>query len=163
MTSEEKTNLIAEYSQKILPILPLAKKAYGSRAQTTPAHRASSEYTALLVEFKEKGGSLLELSKELGVAYSGLNRRVVTSSLVPQGKKTRGVSSSEPIEETLDRIKTAKSISPEEYHAQLAHAYHSGVSLSAIARGLGLANTYPLYYGVQRHMLREKKAASAEV
>lgn len=56
------SDLVAEYKAKIEPLFPLAKKAYGSRGQNTPAHKASREYTRLLVEFSERGGSLPELA-----------------------------------------------------------------------------------------------------
>ncbi len=69
--------LVQEYKEKIEPILPLAKKAYGSREQQTPAHNASREYTRLLIEFHKRGGSLPKLAKELKVAYAGVRRRVV--------------------------------------------------------------------------------------
>jgi hypothetical protein len=161
VTSEEKNNLVTEYAEKIKPILPLAKRAFGSRSQTTPAHIASSEYTRLLVEFAGKDGSLLALANEIGVAYSGLRRRVVTadvSARPPRSRKT--VFSSEPIESIIEKIKTAKTIGSREYHAELHSAHSRGFSLSAIARGLGISNTYPLYYGVQRHELRTRAAAA---
>ena len=74
-------DLVAQYKAKIEPLFPLAKKAYGSRFQNTPAHKASREYTRLLVEFYSIGGSLPELAKALGVAYPGLRRRVVMESV----------------------------------------------------------------------------------
>ena len=55
--------LVQEYKTKIQPILPLAKKAFGSRNQETPAHDASREYTRLLIEFHKRGGSLPQLAK----------------------------------------------------------------------------------------------------
>lgn len=162
MTTEEKNNLVTEYATKIKPILPLAKRAFGSRAQTTPAHIASSEYTRLLVEFASKDGSLLDLANELGVAYSGLRRRVVTASLVPKsaGRKRASVSVPESIEEAIEKIRQARNESSEAYHEQLSIAYNGGVSLAAIARGLGISNTYPLYYGIQRHQLRVQNKVS---
>lgn len=159
MTSEEKNNLVTEYAEKIKPILHLAKKAYGSRAQTSPAHIASAEYTRLLVDFVEKKGSLLSLANELGVAYSGLRRRVMTATLIPKSAGRKSTSNTAPVtEELLAKIKLARAEGTQEYYEQLAVAYNNGVSLSAIARGLGLSHTYPLYYGIQRHQLRNQQS-----
>ena len=162
MTSEEKNSLVTEYAAKIKPILPLAKRAFGSRAQTTPAHLASTEYTRLLVKFVSEKGSLLDLANELGVAYSGLRRRVVTSSLTakPAGRKRASIATTESTEEAIEKIRLARTESSESYHEQLAIAYDNGVSLAAIARGLGISNTYPLYYGIQRHQLRTQPKVS---
>ncbi len=159
MTSEEKNSLVAEYAEKIKPILSLAKKAYGSRAQTSPAHIASAEYTQLLVDFVDKQGSLLSLANELGVAYSGLRRRVMTASLTPKSAGRKSASKTTPAtDELLAKIKSARAEGTQEYYEQLAAAYSNGVSLSAIARGLGLSHTYPLYYGIQRHQLRNQQS-----
>jgi len=51
------TDLVTEYKSMIEPLFPMAKKAYGSRDQLTPNHEASREYTRLLTEFHEKGGT----------------------------------------------------------------------------------------------------------
>ena len=146
--------LVVEYTDKITPILPLAKKAYGSRSQTTPAHEASRRYTDLLVEFQEKGGSLPQLAASLKVAYPGLRRRVVMrdvsiSSIKPKTRATK--------QENIDasqRVKAAKEIGVDQYHDQLAEEYRKGVSLSAMARELGLSSAAPLYYGVQSSLKR---------
>lgn len=157
MTSDEKIDLVNEYAEQLRHLIPLASKAYGSRSQHTPEHNASRVYTRLLCDFSERGGSLLELSKRLGVAYSGLRRRVVTASIPARpAKYRRTMVSSQSIESVIEEIKIAKKSGPEEYHRALHSAYHSGFSLSKIAKGLGLSNTYPLYYGVQRHELREQ-------
>ena len=74
-------SITLEYVEIIKPLLPLAKRAYGSRNQETPAHEASRRYTELLVEYHEKGGSLPKLAKALDVAYSGLSRRVSMSTI----------------------------------------------------------------------------------
>jgi hypothetical protein len=63
-----------KYAAKIAPHLELAKRAYGLRGQSTPAHRASAKYTDLVKEYYAKGGSLVALAEKLGVAYSGLRR-----------------------------------------------------------------------------------------
>jgi hypothetical protein len=156
MKNEQLTN---EYADQIRPFLELAKRAYGSRDQSTPAHEASREYTRLLIEYNEKGGSLLDLATSLGVAYSGIRRRIFTSktpaiaNLIPSHKPT-----AEDVEAALERVREAKKRGPRDYHAQLSAEYcNNGISLAAIAKGLGISNAAPLYYGVQRHAQRMAK------
>jgi hypothetical protein len=154
--------LVKEYSEKIRPLLPLATKAYGPKSQNTPAHVASRQYTALLVEYTNKGGSLLYLAQELNVAYSGTRRRVFTSNIPSMSNNSpRKKNDPAKIEAAVTRVKNARLKSTEKYHAQLAHEYYkNNISFSAIAKGLGIKNAAPLYYGVQRHTTREAAAAA---
>ena len=78
-----------EYADLMAPLLPLAKKAYGSRNTNSPQHEASREYTRLLVDYYSKGGSLLKLAEALGVTYAGLRRRIITNDIPPKSKKVR--------------------------------------------------------------------------
>lgn len=150
-----------EYAEKIRPLLPLAQRAYGSKDQVTPAHQASRRYTELLVEFSEKNGSLIELAEALNTSYSGLRRRVFTAH-VPTMKNTHGRRklTEEQINEAITRVRSAREQGTARYHEQLATEYYeNGVSLSLIAKGLGITNAAPLYYGVQRHA--QRKASSS--
>lgn len=143
--------------------MPMAHKAYGAKDQKTPAHIASQEYTRLLKEFHGLNGSLLDLSQELGVAYSGVRRRVFTSeleSLAATRVKSGAKRSPEEVEASIERVRVAKALGPIKYHAQLADEYANGFSLGAIAKGLGITNAAPLYYGVQRHSIRKAYYAS---
>lgn len=143
--------------------MPMAHKAYGAKDQKTPAHIASQEYTRLLKEFHGLNGSLLDLSQELGVAYSGVRRRVFTSeleSLAATRVKSGTKRSPEEVEASIERVRVAKALGPIKYHAQLADEYANGFSLGAIAKGLGITNAAPLYYGVQRHSIRKAYYAS---
>jgi hypothetical protein len=150
----KKDELTEKYAQKIEPILPLAKRAFGLRGQATPEHKASEKYTELLKEYYSKGGSLVALAEKLGVAYSGMRRRIFASSTPPRPRKTRSQSTEESIEKTLTRVLKAKEISTERYHEELHKAYHSGASLAVLAKGLSLSSSAPLYYAVQRHETR---------
>lgn len=147
--------LVREYSKKLEKLLPLAKKAYGSRSNVSPAHQASREYTTLLKEYYEKGGSLVAMSQELGVAYAGLRRRIFTSDLPTLPPRKRSRMTPEDTEKAIKRIKAAKSQSTEDYHTQLAEEYDNGVSLAKVAEALELSSSGPLYYGVQRARLRQ--------
>ena len=157
-----KNELVHEYAETIRPLLPLAKRAYGSRTQNTPAHEASREYTQLLKEYAEKGGSLLKLASELGVAYSGMRRRIFTADMtLPSNSSTKRKLTQEEIDEAVQRVVVAKIIGTREYHAQLSHEYYqTGVSLGVLAKGLGITNAGPLYYGINRHSLRQAAVLS---
>jgi transposase len=153
-------DLVEVYVEKIKPLLPLATKAYGSKKQNTPAHIASREYTRLLKEFADQEGNLILLAKKLGVTYSGVRRRVFTADVPPvtNGSARRKVTEQE-LSEAIERVKSAKAFSTRAYHEQLSKEYYdNGISLGAIAKGLGIKNASPLYYAVQRHSLRQKEA-----
>lgn len=146
-------DLVAQYKDKIEPLFPLAKKAYGSRSQNTPAHKASREYTRLLVEFYSLGGSLPELAKALKVAYPGLRRRVVMESVSISNIKPQKKANKSELPSAVERVKIARqSGDVSNYHKQLAEEYKSGFSLQDIAKGLGLGSAAPLYYGAQRSL-----------
>lgn len=151
------SDLVAEYAAKIEPILPLAKKAYGSRDQDTPQHEASREYTRLLTEFYDKGGSLPQLAKKLDVAYAGVRRRVVMKDVSVSKVKPRVRAKSEDLNDAYARVKAAKALTVDEYHDQLAREYEAGVSLASLARMMGLSSAAPLYYGVQRSLQRRSE------
>ena len=146
-------DLVAQYKAKIEPLFPLAKKAYGSRSQNTPAHKASREYTRLLVEFYSMGGSLPELAKALKVAYPGLRRRVVMESVSISNIKPQKKANKSELPSAVERVKIARqSGDVSNYHKQLAEEYKNGFSLQDIAKGLGLGSAAPLYYGAQRSL-----------
>ena len=146
--------LVEEYAVKIEPILPIAKKAYGSRNQDTPAHDASREYTRLLTEFHSKGGSLPLLAKRLQVAYAGVRRRVVMDNIQVSLVKPQIRVKDQDIRSAALRVNKAKSQDVDSYHDQLANEYKSGISLSNLAKEMGLSSAAPLYYGVQRSLQR---------
>ena len=150
-----KDELLEEYVAKIVPVLDLAKKAYGSRSTKSPQHDASRLYTQYLVEFYAKGGSLLQISKALGVTYAGARRRVVTAELPASTKRARSSATTEEVTQAAERIKSAKESGTVAYHEQLRYEYEvNGISLTKIAKELGLSSANPLYYGVSRVNLR---------
>ena len=147
--------LVEEYALKIEPILPVAKKAYGARNQDSPNHDASREYTRLLSEFQSRGGSLPMLAKRIGVAYAGVRRRVVMRDVSVSKVKPRvRITDRDSVVAATKRIQEAKNKGVDQYHDQLAEEYRKGVSLSNIAKELGLSGAAPLYYGVQRSLQR---------
>ncbi len=148
--------LVEHYAPLLKELLPLARKAYGSRNTKSPQHDASREYTRLLVEYYSKGGSLIAISNAVGVTYAGVRRRVTTVDIAPATKRVRSKATPEQLAEAIERIKIAKDKSVEEYHEALRHEYEdNGISLTKIAKGLGLSSSNPLYYGVARTKLKK--------
>jgi lambda repressor-like predicted transcriptional regulator len=152
--SKEYEEITEKYADKIAPHLELAKRAFGLRGQATPAHVASAKYTELVKEYYAKGGSLVALADKLGVAYSGLRRRVFTSAIPPVARKNRSRATEETIAKAMESILKARETSTEDYHQELHDAYHAGISLATVSKALGLSSSAPLYYAVQRHAMR---------
>lgn len=148
--------LVDDYASKLKELLPLARRAYGSRSTVSPQHDASREYTRLLVEYYKAGGSLISISKALGVTYAGVRRRVTTSEITPSTKRNRSKATPEEVAEAAKRILEVKNNgSVEEYHEALRHEYEdNGISLTKIAKAMGLSSANPLYYGVSRTKLK---------
>lgn len=149
--------LVESYVAQIQPHLELAKKAYGSRNTDSPQHAASREYTRLLVEFYQRGGSLLQISKELGVTYAGVRRRVTTANIPPAGSRNRSKATPDEILQAAQRILEAKhSGDVDIYHEALRREYEdNGISLNKLAKALGLSSSNPLYYGVARTKIKK--------
>jgi transposase-like protein len=158
MTNDE---LLAKYVPLIEPLLPLAKKAYGSRDLDTPQHRASRTYTELLCEFYEEGGSLLDLGERLGVTYAGMRRRIITASVKPERGRARPKFSDQEYANITAAILEDKTKGTDEYHNALYFAYQDGYSMARIAQEMGLSSANPLYYGVNK-IKAEKQADGIE-
>lgn len=148
--------LVAEYAPRLIELLPLARKAFGSRNTKSPQHDASREYTRLLVEYYEKGGSLIAIAEAVGVTYAGVRRRVTTVNIEPALKRVRSKATPEQLAEAIERIKIAKEKTVDEYHEALRREYEdNGISLTKIAKGMGLSSSNPLYYGVARTKIKK--------
>lgn len=155
-----KDELLEEYGPRMAELLPLARKAYGSRDTISPQHDASREYTRLAVEFYAKGGSLLSLSKHLGVTYAGLRRRVITDEVPVSKTRHRSKATPQEVADAVERVKMARASSSDYYHQQLRHEYEvNKISLAKIAKGLGLSSANPLYYAVNRNRISENELA----
>lgn len=164
-----------QYAEKLRPLLPLATRAYGPRTRMSPAHDASRQYTAALVEYNERGGSLPALAQELGVTYASLRRRILTADLEPTPRthaaaryRQRAARTPE-YEEMLDNyvsaiqsLKEDPSTDSIEYHEALLAAYEDGVPPSYLAKRLGQSSTGAIYYGINAARVRraEEEVAS---
>jgi hypothetical protein len=154
MTKDE---LLDYYAGKILPVLPLAKKAYGSRETDSPQHDASREYTRLLVEYYTLGGSLLDMAARLDVTYAGIRRRVTTADIPASTKRPRVKFSQEVYDDAVADIVKAKGFSTEHYHKTLKFYYDEGLSMAKLATEMGLSSANPLYYGIYRVRIHEEE------
>lgn len=153
--TQDKKDLTDEYAAEIAPLLELAKRAYGSRSHSSPAHDASRRYTELLVDYYSKGGSLVSLADKLGVTYAGMRRRIVTADL-PVTAGARSSLSLEETESAIERILAAKAKGTEDYHQQLYVEYKSGVSFAKVAAALKLSSSQPLYHGMNKERVKRK-------
>lgn len=150
--------LVDKYRPDLEKLRPLAVKAYGSRTTDSPAHTASREYTRLLEEYHNAGGSLVVMARELNVTYAGLRRRVLMANAPIRSERTHSKTEAPDFELALERVRAAKSAGSEEYHRQLLTEYENGVSLGKLATALGLSSSNPLYYGVQRAKMQTKES-----
>lgn len=158
-TKTTKKELLDEYLDQMAPLAPIAMKAFGSRATDSDAHSASAKYTALLVEFTDKGGSLLMLAEALGVTYPALRRRVMTAKIAPLPRSTRSTAvNTEYIgaQEVLTKIKATHNTAL--YHDTIKEYYDKGLSLNKLAKFMGLKSAYPLYYGLNKSRMRQDGA-----
>ena len=157
-TKVVKVDLLNEYIDEFRALAPTAMKAFGSRATDSVVHDTSAKYTALLVEYTDKGGSLLMLADALNVTYPALRRRVMTATVAPLPRSTRTKRDDASHLLIADYLKTVKLSSPtKEYHDTIRRAYDEGYSLNKVARFMGLKSAYPLYYGLNKSRLRESK------
>ena len=145
-----KDELFEQYAQAMEPLLPLAKRAYGSRDIVSPQHDASREYTRLLKEFYNGGGSLLDLAKRLEVNYAGLRRRVNTADLKPSSGRARKKFTDAEYTAEVNRVLAAKEEGTDQYHLALLGTFDSGMSLARVAKEMGLSSANPLWYGVNK-------------
>ena len=142
---------LEKYALLIEPLLPLAKKAYGSRDTVSPQHDASREYTRLLCEFYNDGeGSLLDMAKRLGVQYAGVRRRVVNKDVPPSSHRPRKKFPDDVYEAAVKDILAAKEQGTYEYHLTLYKYWERGLSVARIAKMMGLSSANPCYYGINR-------------
>lgn len=152
-----KEDLLEKYKKQIEPLLPLAKRAYGSRTLVSPEHNASRKYTKLLVEYYGKGGSLVAMASALGVAYPGVRRRVITADVPALPVRKHSTLTDEQVTQGVERVKKAKQKGVEDYHSQIAKEYENGISLAKLAEGLGISSSQPLYWAVSRHSIRQQE------
>lgn len=143
------TTLVEEYAEQLRPLLPLAAKAYGTQGPNSPSRQASDKVNKLLLEYvDQKGGNVTHLADTLGkdvISLPGLRRRLraarngghMLGSLSTSRK--RGSRDPERVAAAAKKIENAKHISSTSYGQAVREVYSSGVSLSAVAKEMGVS------------------------
>lgn len=142
-----------DYAAKIKPLLPAAKKAYGSQAPDSPARVASETVNAYLLQYVQRGGQIPELARHLDgeLSLSGLRRRVRiargtdTSAMegqeqvVGRVKRPRGTKDPEIVKKAVAEIQLARKQGGRAYGDAVREVYDRGVSLNAVATEMGIS------------------------
>ena len=159
-TKTEKVELLTQYVPDLVTLKPLAEKAFGARDTSSDAHEASRQYTALLKEYADKGGSLIMMANALNVTYPALRRRVMTAEVAPLDRHHRSKATAEQYAFAVQSLTIYRQGmgTTEEYHDALLDCYNDGLSINRLAKELGLKSAYPLYYGINKARMRSEKA-----
>lgn len=153
-TKEQKKELLTTYFSGIAAHKYLATQAFGSRATDSAEHDASREYTRLLTEYAEKGGSLLKMAEALGVTYPSLRRRVMTSVLAPLPRQKKSKATHNDLLRSAKILEASQKMGVEAYHDAIYELYKRNISLNKLAPYVGLKSPYPLYYGLNKARMR---------
>lgn len=153
------TTLVEEYADQIRPLLPLARRAYGTQSQGTPAREASDKVNDLILEYADKrGGNVTHLARELRVgdnesaklSLAGVRRRLRVArggNQLGQASTTghlRGSRDPARVKAAASAIETARDQGTASYRIAVEDVKTSGVSLAAVAKELDLSY-YSLY------------------
>lgn len=146
------TELVTEYAERLRPLLPEASKAYGARKPDSVPRRASDEVNKLILEYVEKhNGNMTHLARALEghISLPGLRRRLRSArggSLTKDigYSRKRGSKDPEKVSAAAHKIRQARNVSPAAYAEAVRQAYRDNISLSAIAKELGI-NYYSLW------------------
>jgi len=156
-SKQEKLQLLSDYYPLVAKYKYLATKAYGSRSTDSEAHDASREYTKILKEYADKGGSLIKMAEALEVAYPSLRRRVMTADIPPLERHKKSVATKEQYQEAVAYLNESKTHGTAVYHSAIFNLYNKGISLNRLAKEMGLKSAYPLYYGLNKMRMANKE------
>jgi hypothetical protein len=141
------TNLVGEYAEQLRPLLPRARRAYGTQGPNSSARQASDQVNVLLLEYVNKGGNVTHLANELEgvISLAGLRRRLRsarnTRGLLGTVSSPRKRGSKEPerVKSAAARVEEARGVSPTAYGDAVRSVYAENVSLSAVADEMGVS------------------------
>lgn len=145
MATEGSTSLTEDYAARIKPLIPEARRAYGSAPAGSEPRRASDTYNTLLLEYQNRGGNIAKLAEALGVADVTLRRRLRVArsgqKLGTVGLSTRGraIRDEPRVTQAAARIAEARDTSPEAYRDAVREAYDANISLYAVAKTMGIS------------------------
>lgn len=142
------TTLVEEYAEQLRPLLPIARRAYGTQGPNSEARLASQKVNRLLVEYvDEHGGNVTHLANELGtdmISLAGLRRRLRSArsghslGATPTSKK-RGSKDPARVIACAKRIMQAREEGTSSYGAEVRKVYDENVSLAAVADEMGIS------------------------
>lgn len=155
-SKQRKMELLDEYYSKIAPLRQYAEKAYGSRATESVVHDISHAYTALLVEYADKGGSVPKMAEALDVTYAALRRRIMTASIKPLPRAGRTKATHDQYVAASIFVRNERLKGTEAYHDAIKKVYEDGIGLNKFAAYMGLKAAYPLYYGLNKSRMRSE-------
>jgi transposase-like protein len=157
--SEEQIGLVETYTNSITQVMSLASKARGPRTSNSIEHKASEEFNNLVLEYIQQGGMIQDLADSLGVSYHTLRRRAKNAEApiqrAPNSKRT-----ADEYPDVLHSLAVAKQQSTIDYHAEILRLYEDGFSINRLAKMMGMASPYPLYYGLQTARERRKTSVA---
>jgi hypothetical protein len=139
------------YAEKIRPLLPEARRAFGSQPPGSPARLASDEVNKLVLTYSKSGAKMPALAEALDgdISLSGLRRRVrlaragerveARGDQLGRVKRPRGSTDPETVKVHADKIAKARKVGGKTYGDAVREAYDQGVALQPIADTLGIS------------------------
>lgn len=134
------TQLVDNYADQLRPLLPIARRAYGTQGPNSPARLASVEVNKIIKEYvDERGGNITHLAHALEdqISLPGLRRRLRAARGTPLGSFStspkRGTTDPEQVKVAAQKIMNARSVGKTSYREAIREVYASNVSLSAVA------------------------------
>jgi hypothetical protein len=138
--------LVDEYAVALKEVLPLARRAVGTRRPDSPERKASDKVNELLLEYAdEKHGNVTHLAHALegDISLAGLRRRLRAArgrSLGSFSTSTkRGSKDPAQVHAAANKIRTAREHSPDAYRDAVREVYASGVNLTSVADQLDVS------------------------
>lgn len=145
------TTLASAIADKIKPLVPTARRAYGFEGSDSDKRESSDQINQLIYEFYEQGGRMPDLAKELDghMSLSAIRRRIRIAraqrnsegnvSWSDHGPGQRGNRDPEAIAQAAVKITDARHIGGRTYGDAVREAYDNGLSLKAIADKIGIS------------------------
>lgn len=149
-------------AEKIRPLLPQAKRAYGSQPAGSPSRLASDQINVYLLNYVKHRGNVPALARELegDISLSGLRRRIRIARALDQAllegenppvgrvKRARGSKDPEEVHKAVKIVQEGREQGGRAYGEAVRQVYEDGISLTAVAKELGI--TYYSLWSAQR-------------
>lgn len=140
------TELVEEYAAELREVLPLARRAVGTRRPDSPERQASDRVNELILEYADKErGNITHLANALKgeISLPGLRRRLRAARSRSLGSfatsNKRGTKDPAKVSAAAKKIADARRLGPNEYRDAVREVYADGVNLTAVAEEIGLS------------------------